>query len=151
MIFRPVVPILLLVPSLLLFGCAGSPVHTSSLSLQQLQRVDNYTLCKGATPREAYYPSQMIFHEVRRRGLDCSLIYNYAGTAGTDALIRGLGGVLEAAKPQQNSPTYGGRATGTAFLRSQSVSGHNRICIYDRMGSAYAITIGAAQLCPISQ
>jgi len=144
-------PVFILALPFLLAGCAGSPVHTSSLSPQQLTRLDDYTLCKGATPREAYYPAQSVLYEVQRRGLNCTTIYHYPGTAGTDALIRSLEGVVQGAQPVPRSPTYGGRATGTAYLRSQSVSGHNRICIYDRMGSAYAITIGAAEMCPITQ
>ena len=48
-----------------------------------------------------------------------------------------------------STPTDGG-ATGTAFLRSNYVSGMNRICRYDRMGSEFVLTIGAAEMCPIS-
>ncbi len=43
-----------------------------------------------------------------------------------------------------------GTAKGTAFLRNSYVSGMNRICLYDRMGSAYVITIGMAEMCPLS-
>lgn len=39
----------------------------------------------------------------------------------------------------------------TAFLKSSYVSGTNRICIYDRLGSQVVTTIGAAQICPLSQ
>lgn len=39
---------------------------------------------------------------------------------------------------------------GTAFLQSQYVSGMNRICIYDHLGSQVAITVGAAEMCPLS-
>lgn len=53
---------------------------------------------------------------------------------------------------QGSSPVShgGGSAGGTAFLRSSYVSGMNRVCQYNRMGSAYVITIGAAEMCPIS-
>ncbi|MEI8180760.1 hypothetical protein, partial [Aestuariivirga sp.] len=34
------------------------------------------------------------------------------------------------------------------FSKGEQLSGMNKICYYDCMGSAAAITIGAAQLCP---
>jgi hypothetical protein len=132
-----------------LSGCAGSPLHTSSLSPHQLTQLDNYTLCKGATPREAYYPAQSVLNEVQRRGLNCSSVYTYGGTAHLDAAAAALGAMSR--QGQQRSITPGGRAQGTAFLRSQSISGLNRICVYDRMGSAYVMTIAASEVCPLSQ
>ena len=62
---------------LLLTGCAGSPVHTSSMSRNELMGIDDYTLCKAATPRELYDPSANVMMEVRRRGLDCRSVYTY--------------------------------------------------------------------------
>jgi hypothetical protein len=41
-------------------------------------------------------------------------------------------------------------ASGTGFLRKSYISGMNRICVYDRMGSAYALTVGAAEMCPMT-
>lgn len=64
------------------------------------------------------------------------------GTAGAP-LPPGIG--MPAAGP---GATYGGQAQGPGFLRSQQRSGFNKICTYDRMGSAYVITVGAAELCP---
>lgn len=46
--------------------------------------------------------------------------------------------------------SYGGSAGGTAFLKLNYVSGMNRICVYNRMGSQFVMTIGAAQMCPLS-
>jgi hypothetical protein len=45
--------------------------------------------------------------------------------------------------------SYGG-AGGTAFLKKSYVSGMNRICVYDRLGSAYVTTIGATDICPLT-
>jgi hypothetical protein len=39
---------------------------------------------------------------------------------------------------------------GTAFLKSEQISGMNKICYYDELGSTVAITIGATELCPLS-
>jgi hypothetical protein len=38
----------------------------------------------------------------------------------------------------------------TAFLRGQHTEGQSKICIYDRLGSPYVITIGIVELCPIT-
>ena len=67
----------LLVVVVTLSGCAGSPVHTSSMSTIQLRNVDDYTLCKAATPRELYNPTSGVIMEVSRRGLDCRSLYTY--------------------------------------------------------------------------
>lgn len=39
---------------------------------------------------------------------------------------------------------------GPTFLKGSYVSGASRICTYDRMGSPYVITVGAAEICPFS-
>lgn len=39
---------------------------------------------------------------------------------------------------------------GTAFLKYERVSGMNKICVYDHLGSDVAITIKAYQLCPLT-
>lgn len=51
---------------------------------------------------------------------------------------------------QQPQPVGGGTAQGVAFLKGSYVSGMNRVCLYNRLGSAVAITIGATQLCPLT-
>ena len=38
----------------------------------------------------------------------------------------------------------------TCFKSGEYVSGLNKICIYDCMGSDTAITIGSTQLCPLT-
>lgn len=60
-----------------LHACTGSPVHTSSMTSSQLTSVDDYTLCKAATPREFYSPKPHVISEVRKRGLSCGSIYQY--------------------------------------------------------------------------
>lgn len=39
---------------------------------------------------------------------------------------------------------------GTAFYKREYVSGMNKICIYDHLGSEVAITIKNIELCPLS-
>ena len=38
----------------------------------------------------------------------------------------------------------------TCFYKSEQVSGMNKICYYDCLGSAAAITISAVSLCPLN-
>jgi hypothetical protein len=37
-----------------------------------------------------------------------------------------------------------------AFFKYERISGMNKICFYDHLGSEVAITISAVKLCPIS-
>ena len=39
---------------------------------------------------------------------------------------------------------------GMAFFKYDYISGLNRVCVYDHLGSDVAITIAAHQLCPVS-
>ena len=39
---------------------------------------------------------------------------------------------------------------GTAFLKGEYISGMNKICLYDHLGSTVAITIRSVQLCPLT-
>ena len=63
------------VMSIILFGCVGSGLHTSSLSIDELQMVDNYTLCIAFAPTGLYSPNAKVINEVNRREIDCSNIY----------------------------------------------------------------------------
>jgi len=38
----------------------------------------------------------------------------------------------------------------TAFYKDEYISGMNKICIYDHLGSDFATTVKAYQLCPIT-
>ncbi len=42
------------------------------------------------------------------------------------------------------------QAAGVAFFKAEQVTGQTKICIYTYMGSSYAITIKAYQVCPYS-
>ena len=88
----------LFLTSTIFAGCAGSPVHTSSMNRYQLMEIDDYTLCKAAAPREAYSPSAAVFLEVRRRGIDCQKIYVYTPTQPKQAPVQII--------IQQNPPTH---------------------------------------------
>lgn len=69
------------------------------------------------------------------------------------AIAAGLGGAASASRPATGAAdqrTISGSAIGTAFLQNSHVSGLNRICQYNRLGSAYVITVRAAQMCPMT-
>jgi hypothetical protein len=70
--------------------------------------------------------------------------------AGRARFQQGLLNAQQSIGSSSYGTTTGGAATGTGFLRNSYVSGMNRICVYDRMGSAYAVTIGAVEICPLT-
>lgn len=39
---------------------------------------------------------------------------------------------------------------GVAFLKGERVSGMNKICYYDHLGSDVAITVSSVALCPLT-
>lgn len=39
---------------------------------------------------------------------------------------------------------------GTGFLKRSYISGMNRVCEYNQMGSAYVITVEATDICPMT-
>lgn len=39
---------------------------------------------------------------------------------------------------------------GIAFLQDQYVSGMNRICIYNHLGSEYSLTVKSYETCPVT-
>ena len=48
------------------------------------------------------------------------------------------------------SHAHGVQLAAICFKTGEQVSGLNKICYYNCMGSQAAITIGAAELCPLS-
>jgi hypothetical protein len=49
-------------------------------------------------------------------------------------------------KPQTDGP----KLAATCFNSGEQISGMNKICFYNCLGSGAAITIGATELCPLS-
>lgn len=121
-------PATLVISIIALAGCAGSPVHTSGLNSLELMNLDDYTLCKGATPRELYSPSISVINEVRRRGLNCGAIYAYTGTGGLDTTINALEGIQNAtSQSYQNNPNRQNKST--AYYVGETIDGFNKICL----------------------
>lgn len=129
----------------LLLGCAATP--------QDFARTDEMTLCM----RYLTLPSYNIHQQsraiaIRQRGIDCSKYYGAA-----NARIRAdqnfetmLNHISNQGSGGNTTNRPAPQSTTTCFYRSEARSGMNKICYYNCLGSAYAITIGAAQICPIS-
>ncbi|WP_156392673.1 hypothetical protein [Rhizobium sp. Root482] len=49
-----------------------------------------------------------------------------------------------------NAPAEGPQVAMMCFKSGEQVSGMNKICFYNCGGSAKAVTVGAAELCPLS-
>lgn len=70
--------------------------------------------------------------------------------AGRARIQQGLANMQSSLGDSSTGTHHHGAAGGTGFLRTSYTSGMNRICIYDRMGSAYVITVGAVEMCPLT-
>lgn len=63
--------------------------------------------------------------------------------------LQSLGDSLRDTPPPPASGLQSTAAGGSCFKAGEQVGGLNKICTYNCVGSARAITIGAAQLCPL--
>lgn len=118
-----------------LAGCANSPLMIAHMDAQEIRTVSNEDLCRTYTTHHGTFAgdSYTVRQEVKRRGIDC-------GIPGSLRLL------------SVPASTYGGvpAGGGTGFLKHDYVSGLNRICVYDQVGSEVAVTVGAADVCPLT-
>ena len=61
-----------------------------------------------------------------------------------------LASLIEKSTPSKPYDTTIIRTAAMCFLKGESTSGMNKICIYDCLGSDTAITVRAIDLCPLS-
>ena len=141
---------------LVLFLC---PLLASCYTTEEIASHSNARLCSdylSTNSMNVNYSKREI--EIRKRGVDCS---QYADLAQLKLMkrqqnARNSQALIDLGNSLMNSgttstPTYGGKASGTAFLRDSYTQGFNKVCIYDRMGSVYTTTIGSTELCPLTQ
>jgi hypothetical protein len=89
---------------------------------------------------------------ISRRGLDCS---PYAANAEEIADARNRAAWAGVAKmglqtlSQPNNTTNYSNTSSMLIVKS-TVSGMNRLCYYNQAGSAFGLTVGAADVCPTS-
>lgn len=63
------------------------------------------------------------------------------------AIAAGMGGAAEAGRAQTQQMMYA--PTHARFYKGEYLSGMNKICLYDTVNGTEAMTISAAQVCPI--
>jgi hypothetical protein len=135
------VPILA-ISTVVLTGCAATASDYMNTSEQKL--------CMDYLSFPVYNIHQPAREEALRiRGINCA---PYAGAAG--ARIRANQNFENALRGLANQPSYQSApnySTGTTchFTR-ETASGMNKICYYNCVGSGHAMTVGAAQLCPLT-
>jgi hypothetical protein len=125
-----------------LVGCAATP--------SDYAQTDEMKLCMDYMTFPSYnihQPAREI--AIRQRGIDCS---RYSGAA--NARIRANQNFENLLRGLANQPGYpaSGRvpSPGVACVFTRDVvSGVNRLCYYNCAGSGHAVTVGAAQVCPI--
>jgi hypothetical protein len=128
--------------SVVLSGCAATA--------SDYMRTSEQKLCMDYLSFPSYNIHQPAREEaIQIRGINCA---PYAGAAGAriranqnfENVLRGL-----AAQPSyQGAPSY---STGTTCHYTRDVtSGMNKICHYNCLGSGHAMTVGAAQICPLT-
>jgi len=131
----------MVVCSIVLSGCAARIMKASQ------DACSGYGFSIGT---DAY--AQCVQQEVARRHAAMSQALMRAGAA-----MQGAAAAMQqpdqepTQQPYQAPPRLGGGTSlGTAFLQGSYVSGLNRVCLYNRLGSAVAVTIGSTQMCPLT-
>lgn len=113
-------------------------------------RMDPIRLCGSATD---FYEVKLM-RNAAQPGLDQDLAFALqirsaaAQKQAADAASTAAAAAFLESQRVRNAPAA--TATSGGFLKRQYESGFNRICVYDRLGSDVAITIGVTQLCPLS-
>lgn len=129
-----------------------------ALAADDLSKMSTERLCsKFGNPASKLFMRPDVREEIDRRGATYCTDPNYIAAKRAeaqrqaDALIE-LGDRLKAMdnnRRQSFTPSYPS-APGTAvgFYVREQISGTNKICYYNRMGSAVALTVASFQLCP---
>jgi len=85
-------------------------------------------------------------HVIKERRLDCWKFGN-VNQERDNADERFQKGLDRLARPQQQYPTSNGIS---CHYTRDVISGMNKICYYNCVGSAHAVTVGAANICPLT-
>jgi hypothetical protein len=145
-----------------LFGCGLSREYRYN----ELKYSSNDDICMAvADPRASTIGvgwtvrKQAADQIARERGLQCdyekySRIHAIQGSTENSLQQMQLGTSLlnqgSVNSPQSAGNSGGGASVGVAFLKSSYISGLNKICIYDRLGSQVVTTIGSTQMCAMT-
>jgi len=152
----------ILVLGLFLSGCA---IDQSALNVGT-----NYSMYEKECRKVALVKPKLIYSDGNLRGYHCADgagadIWRYEFFDSSNRLVKVWSRPISAEERQArfnnallglailNSGTTSGTTTQTqqpaGFLSFNVVSGMNRICFYDQLGSLNTKTIGAAEICPL--
>ena len=70
--------------------------------------------------------------------------------ANLNQMLLGLSMIQGATTPTTSLGSTGYTNQAVGFFQYDYVSGHNRLCYYDQVGSTVVKTIGAAEICPLT-
>ena len=130
---------------LILSACAGSPMQVTKMNSTQIKSVSNSDLCRTYSFKGFYDgDTYTVRNEVKRRGIDC-------GTPGSLKADNSAAMISALSNLSNSGNSYNsGMSRTKGFLQSSYQSGLNKICIYSDGISQKTLTIGAAQICPLS-
>lgn len=88
--------------------------------------------------------------ELKRRNEDCSA-YKEVAASRIKANENQSNSLQRSLNQQQNPVSFGNQVKQPiAFFKRTYISGFNRICIYDRMGSQFVTTLQSTDICPLT-
>ena len=122
---------------------------------EKLGKAQDWELCFSSIAGEYAYERELAGKMVVSKGIDCAA---HLPTVQARIAARGssfdrnmqllmLGNQIANQRPALPAPAA---VQPTGFLKRQYLSGQNRVCIYNQMGSEYAVTIGATAICSLS-
>lgn len=126
-----------------LAGCATPAEHRA-----QAASASSYALCSKLAngvlaPNEV---REIWAFELQHRGENCSQ-YAAAIDSANAANLRAMQLANQLSQPKSTAPAP---AVSRGFLLRSYVSGMNRICIYNNLGSEVAMTVRSVDICPLS-
>jgi hypothetical protein len=151
----------IIILGLIVTGCA---INQTALNVGT-----NYSDYERECRKVALVKPKLVFSDGNLRGYHCADgagadIWRYEFFDKSNRLVKVWSRPVSAQERQArfNNALLGlailnsGTATGTTtqtqpagFLSFEIMSGHNRICFYDQLGSLNTKTIGAAEICPL--
>ena len=68
----------------------------------------------------------------------------------TEADIRAFNNALNSMNGASYGQSYSSGSSGVGFKTGESISGFNKICFYNKLGSTYTLNIPSTSLCPLT-
>ncbi len=140
--------------AVLVLGISGCGTTFDSIP-EKLGKSQDWELCYSSIAGEYTHERELAGQMVRSRGINCTdhlpmvQARMAARGASNDRAMQMLmlGNQISNQRPIAPTPVA---TRPVGFLKRHYMSGQNRICVYDQMGSEYAVTIGATSICQLS-